>query len=79
MNQVLMSAKDDDLNAYEVAFSSLVKTYKDKPEAAVAVYNELNKFLVNNKDIENREEMLDWFLIKNSELLEDPELLKTKI
>ncbi len=79
MNQVLMSAKDDDLNAYEVAFSSLVKTYKDKPEAAVAVYNELNKFLVNNKDIENREEMLDWFLIKNSELLEDPELLKSRI
>lgn len=79
MNQVLMSAKDDNLDAYEVAFSSLVKTYKDKPEAAVAVYNELNKFLANNKDIENREEMLDWFLIKNSELLEDPELLKTKI
>lgn len=79
MNQVLMSAKKDNLDAYEVAFSSLVKTYKDKPEAAVAVYNELNRFLTNNTDIENKEEMLDWFLIKNSELLEDPELLKTQI
>ena len=79
MNQVLMSAKNDDLDAYEVAFSSLVKTYKDKPEAAVAVYNELNRFLTNNTDIENKEEMLDWFLIKNWELLENPELLKTQI
>jgi hypothetical protein len=56
----------------------LIKKYKDKPEAAIAVYNELNKFLVD-KDIDNRDEMLNWFLIRNSELLEDMDLLKTRI
>lgn len=78
MNQVLMAASEDNLDWFEVAFSSLIKKYKDKPEAAIAVYNELNKFLVD-KDIDNRDEMLNWFLIRNSELLEDMDLLKTRI
>jgi hypothetical protein len=42
------------------------------------VYNELNKLLVD-ENIPERDNMLNWFLIKNSELLEDMELLKTRI
>jgi len=45
MNEVLISAKNDDLDSFEVAFSSLVKSYKDNPVAQISAYNELNQFL----------------------------------
>lgn len=79
MNEVLISAKDDNLDSFEVAFSSLVKSYKDNPVAQVAAYNELNQFLKWRKDIENKDDMLNWFLLKNPDLLKNPEELKLKI
>lgn len=79
MNEVLISAKEDDLDSFEVAFSSLVKSYKDNPVAQVSAYNELNLFLKSRNDIENKDKMLNWFLIKNPDLLKNPEELKLKI
>jgi len=79
MTQTLMAASKDDLNWFEVAFSNLIKAYKDRPYAAVAVYNELATFFEWRPEIENKDDMLNWFLIKNSELLEDPEKLRQDI
>ncbi len=79
MNEVLISAKNDDLDSFEVAFSSLVKSYKDNPVAQISAYNELNQFLKWRNDIENKDEMLNWFLLKNPDLLKNPEELKLNI